>query len=241
MHPESKTWHMSHYTLVNKQFRTSVEDVRLHLTTAGAIGTDHHLVRIKLKFHLKSRRKVIKSQLLRIDRKKFKNEQYKLAFQAQVNNRPQQQHTSSTSAIDNKYNTFVNNVRQASGVIFQNDQVGRKHKEWLTDEILDLVDKKAEAFLNWQNFRSTHLESKHRTSYRLLRSLAKKKIEVRQVEYLDERSIEIESAIKQHDPETAYSMVRLLREGKAKIENLPIIDKDGVLLTNSKERLDQWK
>ncbi|CAF4976917.1 unnamed protein product, partial [Rotaria sp. Silwood1] len=186
MHPGRKTWHMLDYTLVNKQFRTSVEDVRVHRTAAGAIGTDHHLLRIKLKFHLKSRRKVIKSQPLRIDRKKLKNEQHKLAFQAQLNNRPQQQHTSTTSTIDDKYNAFVDYVRQASRASFQDDQAGRKYKEWLTDEILDLVDKKAKAFLDWQNFRDTRLESKYRTSYRLLRNLAKKKIEARQVEYWDE-------------------------------------------------------
>ena len=39
MHPGSKTWHMLDYTLVNKQFRSSVEDVRVHCTAAGAIGT----------------------------------------------------------------------------------------------------------------------------------------------------------------------------------------------------------
>ncbi|CAF3935647.1 unnamed protein product [Rotaria sp. Silwood1] len=67
------------------------------------------------------------------------------------------------------------------------------------------------------------------------------KIEARQVEYWDELSIEIENAIKQHDPATAYAMIRRLRGGRAKIENLPIFDKQGCLLTNSNERLNHWK
>ncbi|CAF4559052.1 unnamed protein product [Rotaria sp. Silwood1] len=88
-------------------------------------------------------------------------------------------------------------------------------------------------------------QEQHRTSsnvsYCLLRNLAKKKIEARQVEYWDELSIEIENAIQQHDPATAYAMVRRLRGGRAKIENLPIFDKQGCLLTNSNKRLSRWK
>ncbi|CAF3297940.1 unnamed protein product, partial [Rotaria sp. Silwood2] len=240
MHPGSKTWHMLDYTLVNKQFRSSVEDVRVHRTAAGAIGTDHHLLRIKLKFHLKSRRKVLNIQPLRVDRKKLKNEQLKTAFQVQLNRRLQQP-TSPHQTIDKKYTDFVDYVRQTSGSIFQQDRNVRKHKEWLTDEILDVVDKKSKAFLDWQNFRGTCLESRYRKSYCLLRNLAKKKIEARQVEYWDELSMEIENAIKQHDPATAYAMIRRLRGGRAKIENLPIFDKQGCLLTNSKERLNRWK
>jgi exonuclease III len=239
MHPGSKTWHMLDYTLVNKQFRSSVEDVRVHRTAAGVIGTDHHLLRTKLKFHLKSRRKVANIQPLRVDRKNLKNEHLKMAFQAQLNRRPQQPTFSQT--IDQKYTDFVDYVHQTSGLIFQQDGNGRKHKEWLTDEILDVVDKKAKAFLDCQNFRGTSFESRYRKSYCLLRNLAKKKIETRQVEYWDELSMEIENAIKQHDPATAYAMIRRLRGGRAKIENLPIFDKQGSLLTNSKDRLNRWK
>jgi len=38
-------------------------------------------------------------------------------------------------------------------------------------------------------------------------------VEARQVEYWDEISEEIETAIKQHDPTTAYAMIRRLRGG----------------------------
>ena len=75
-------------------------------------------------------------------------------------------------------------------------------------EILDIVDKKSHAFLEWQNHRGTRNEKKYRTKYCVLRKLAKKKVEERQVEYWDELSLEIEQAIKQHDPATAYRMIK---------------------------------
>ncbi|CAF4970466.1 unnamed protein product, partial [Rotaria socialis] len=69
---------------------------------------------------------------------------------------------------------------------------------------------------------------------------AKKKVEERQIEYWDELSLEIEQAIKQHDPATAYRMIRRLKGGKAKIEEMPIHDKQGNLLINGHERLRRW-
>jgi hypothetical protein len=59
-HLGNKKWHMLNYTLVNKKFRSSVEDVRVYRNAAGAIGTDHHLVRTKLKLHLRCRKKAEK-------------------------------------------------------------------------------------------------------------------------------------------------------------------------------------
>jgi exonuclease III len=62
MHPRNKIWHMIDYTLVNKKFRSSVEDVRMFRGAAGAIGTDHQLMRVKIRIHLKSRRKNVNSK-----------------------------------------------------------------------------------------------------------------------------------------------------------------------------------
>ena len=56
MHPGNKQWQTLDYTLVNRKFRSSIEDVRVHRTAASAIRTDHHLLRTKLKFHLRSRK-----------------------------------------------------------------------------------------------------------------------------------------------------------------------------------------
>jgi hypothetical protein len=77
--------------------------------------------------------------------------------------------------------------------------------------------------------------------YVLLRRTVKKLIDQRQTTYWDEISEEIEAAIKQHDPETAYAMIRRLRGGKHRIENMPVEDKKGKLLLNSADRLKRWK
>ena len=58
-----------------------------------------------------------------------------------------------------------------------------------------------------------------------------------QTEYWDILSEEIEAAIKQHDPATAYAMIRRLRGSKQRIEYIPILDKQRNLLCSTSEKI----
>ncbi|UJR37458.1 hypothetical protein I4U23_030161 [Adineta vaga] len=62
MYPGTKVWHMLDYTLVNRKFRSSIEDIRMLRSAAGVLGTDHHLMRVKIKLHLRSRKKQKKTK-----------------------------------------------------------------------------------------------------------------------------------------------------------------------------------
>ncbi|CAF1408276.1 unnamed protein product [Didymodactylos carnosus] len=143
--------------------------------------------------------------------------------------------------IDEKYSQFVEHVRELGTKYFQQENNAKKRKEWLTDEILDMVKKKSEAYLHWQNRLGKHNEQKYRSKYRALAKLVKRKIEARQFEYWDEISCEIENAIKQHDPATAYAMIRRLRGRNKNMDNTSIQDKNGKMLLNSKDRLSRWR
>ncbi|CAF3198492.1 unnamed protein product [Rotaria sp. Silwood2] len=68
MHPGNKKWHMIDDTIVNKKFRSIGEDVRVHRLAVAIIGTDHHLLPTKLRFHLKSRKKLNQRRPSRLDR-----------------------------------------------------------------------------------------------------------------------------------------------------------------------------
>ena len=48
-------------------------------------------------------------------------------------------------------------------------------------------------------------------------------------------------AIKQNETGTAYAMLRRRRDGRAKVEDMPIIDTKGKLLTNSNDCLIRWR
>ncbi|CAF4719350.1 unnamed protein product, partial [Rotaria sp. Silwood2] len=117
----------------------------------------------------------------------------------------------------------------------------KKSKEWITDEILAFVEKKGDAYAKWIASRGTKLEKKCREKYVELRKLVKEKLIARQTEYWNELSEKIEATIKEHHPTTAYAMIRQLRGGKTRIENMPILDKQGNFLCSAGERLERFK
>ncbi len=104
-----------------------------------------------------------------------------------------------------------------------------------------MVEKKSSVYLIWQNYLGTSEEKKYKNKYIRYRKLVKSMVNKRQTEYWDELSKEIETAIKNHDPATAYAMIRRLKGGKQNVENSPIQDKNGKLLNNSRVTLDRWK
>ncbi|CAF3152656.1 unnamed protein product [Rotaria sp. Silwood2] len=133
-------------------------------------------------------------------------------------------------------------ITESAGKYFQLDKTtNRKRKEWLTDDILKIVDQKSLAFVEWQNHRGMNLETKYRNSYRRLRKSAKTMIEHRQEEYWDEVCQEIEISMEQNDPVRAFSIIRRLRGGSKRSENMPIMDKNGKLIVNSTDRLERWR
>jgi exonuclease III len=102
MHPGNKKWHMIDYTLVNRKFRSSVEDVRVYRMAAGTIGTDHHLVRTKIKFHLKSRVKSASKQFHgRLNKMKLRDPVLIQAFQSALSSTPIT--TPATTTTNEKY------------------------------------------------------------------------------------------------------------------------------------------
>ena len=65
-------------------------------------------------------------------------------------------------------------------------------------------------------------------------------VERRQEEYWDEVCENIEKSIKNNDPITAFSIIRRLRGGNKEDINMPVQDKSGKLLVNSKDVLKRW-
>ncbi|CAF4045409.1 unnamed protein product, partial [Rotaria magnacalcarata] len=221
MHPGNKIWHMIDYTLVNKKFRSSVEDVRMYRRASGGIETDHHLMRTKIKIHLKSRRKGVLQKKTSIDAVKLKDEKLVEAFQKGLRERVDDANVD-TISIDEKYEMFVSHLKEKA----------REHF---------ILDKKSMAFVERQNRRHTNLEADYRNKYKRLRKLAKTKIEHRQEKYWDEVCERIEKSIKSNDPATAFSIIRRLKGGSKRVENMPIGDKNGKLLVNSTDQLERWR
>ena len=133
IHPGNTTWHMIDYPLINKKFRSSVEDVRMFRRAARAVGTDHHLMRAKIRLHLKSRRNVIAQKRLQYDITKFKNQQAVKAFQNDLCESLNDAFNNSIS-LDAKYSAFMKHLKEHVEKHFKLDKgSNKKRKEWLAD------------------------------------------------------------------------------------------------------------
>jgi len=66
-------------------------------------------------------------------------------------------------------------------------------------------------------------------------------VDQRQIEYWDELIEEIKQVTKQHDPATAYAMIRRLRSVKKRSEHMPILKNQVKLLCNAGETLEGFR
>ena len=147
-----------------------------------------------------------------------------------------------TAWVDKRYETFVAQINETAEHHFAIDKnTDRKRKEWLTDDILKVIDEKAKAFIEWQNNRGSILESKYHDNYKRLRKIAKKMSVHCQEEYWDEVCEDIEKSIRTNDPGTAFSIIKRLKGGSKRDENMPVRDKSDKLLVNSRDTLGRWR
>ena len=135
---------MLDYVLVNRKFRNSIHDVRAYRGATGGIGTDHHL-RAKVRIHLKCRKKTAETGRLKLDYEKLNNENVVAEFQAEL-----LKHRNSTVegnkdlSVEEKFTQFTDYVRKHSKEYFAKARKYQKNtKEWFTQEIAEIVDKKS--------------------------------------------------------------------------------------------------
>ncbi|CAM4832623.1 unnamed protein product [Rotaria magnacalcarata] len=144
---------MLDYVLVNRKFRSSVQDVRAHRGATGGIGTDHHLLRAKIRLHLKCRRKTEKKYRLRLDQSKLTDNCLVSAFQIDLANENKSiRRDNKTLSVNEKFTNFVNSVLERGRHYFGNNKsIHKGGKEWFTPELKEIVDKKAKAYVDWSS------------------------------------------------------------------------------------------
>ncbi|CAF4980960.1 unnamed protein product, partial [Rotaria magnacalcarata] len=219
----------------------TIQDVRVHRGATGGIGADYHLLRAKVRLHLKCCKKTTETGRLKLDYEKLNNEKLVAEFQTELlKHRNNTQENNRDLSVNEKFTQFADYIREHSKEYFIKDQKYQKNtKEWFKYEIADIVDKKAKAYVQWQHHRRKIDENKYRNRYRMLAKTVKNKVEARQREYLEDISVDIENAVKNHDPATAFQTIRRLRGNGMNTEHIAIHDKDGNTLTNSEDRLNR--
>ncbi|CAF3991398.1 unnamed protein product [Rotaria sp. Silwood1] len=220
-------------------FTADVQNENGEKKASGSIGTDHHLMRSKIKLRLKSKKNNKQRNRFRLDRAKLNNDHVVENFRKDISKKFEETKDDDVN-VNEKYEILAQSLKETANKHLKLEKNShQKHKEWLTEEILDAVEKKSTIYLKWQQHCGSIMEQKYRKKYVTERKMVTTLIDKRQIEYWDELSLEIENAIKQHDTATAYAMIRRFRGRRQNVEKMPIYNKNGVLLVNSKARLER--
>ncbi|XP_069992393.1 uncharacterized protein [Penaeus vannamei] len=222
--PDGQTKNQIDYIIVKKRFKTGGNINRTRSFPGADIGSDHNLVIMTFKLHLKR----IKKQgctRIKFDLEKLKDPDVAEIFQATIGGK-----YAALTLLDPDMDlgTLTNSFNKS--VIDSAKEVLGKHrrvkKPWVTAEILDLCDKHRELKANRNNIQGT-------TQYREVNQKIKKEMKKAKEVWLADQCQNIEKSLK------TYQLVKKLTSTKqAKITIMQ--DKTGVPLTENENILKRW-
>ena len=119
---------MLDYVLMNWKFRTSIPDTRAYRYAVGGIGTGHHLLRTKVKIHLKCRRqKGVRNNRLRLDTSKLNDDTRVKDFRIMIEVKSKILYSSHMS-IDEKYRSVADCIYEDGEQLFRTDTERRNNE-----------------------------------------------------------------------------------------------------------------
>ena len=210
------------YVIINSRFRSSLKDVRV--LRQPTCGSDHYLVRAKLRLRLRSFYKKTKPGPLKLSWGVLSDEAVKEKFQISLKNR--------FAALDDS-DDVDRDEEIISKAILDCAQslcppVRRKKQRWISDECLDLVEQRKKAKLvNFVDYRRLHRE-------------VKKQIKLEREQYWADVAAEAEEAASRNEFHVLYRTLNMLA-GKSSTINNNIKKRDGSFVKSTDERLERWK
>ena len=215
------------FVIINKRFRNNVKSVK---TYPGAdVNSDHNPLVAKICLRLKSLKK--KEKMRRLDVTKLKDINIRNEASQILNKKLLEKKDiicNTLNDVDQRWNTFRDQVVEVSEKFLKPDKVQKK-KEWMTEEILDLM-----------SIRRT-LKNKDADQYKNINNHIRRKIRNAKESMLTEKCKEIEMFQARHD---LFNMHKKIKEAaglrkSTKIQTL--IDKNGNYALCLEDKLKMWK
>ena len=217
------------YILVRRRFRNSIKNVK---TYPGAdIMSDHCLLLGKFKVKIKRVKKSQKKPKYDLDL--LKQTEYKQKFSLEVRNRfetlmneePVQE--DEIDVVEREWKCLKSSIIAAEEHTIPK-KVRRKDNEWMTQEILDLMDDRR--------------RKRNTPEYKRINTQIQAKCRERKEIWYNDKCREIEDLERNHRMREMHEKVRLVTDRKSEIrsKNECIRDKDGKLLFEKDEISRRW-
>ena len=226
------TWSCSSVSLCHEHFYSSSSSVNIAKTCSfpGAdIGSDHELVMMTFKLHLKRTKKQGHARI-RFDMDKLKDPQVAEVFQAMIGGK-----FAALSILDSDMD--LTDTFNAAVTNTANEILGKHRpvkKPWVTAEILDLCDKRREL-----KKKKNKNYAEGTTEYRTVNRQIMKGMKKAKEDWIGEQCENIEDSLKKNNSKRAYHLVKDLTSTKQE-RTTTIQDKNGTCLTENEDVLKRW-
>ena len=215
----------------NGDFRSSVNTAKTRSFPGADIGSDHELVMMTFKLHLK-RVKKLGHASIKFDLEKLKDPEVAEAFHAMIGGKCAALIILDADGTDmdtliNTFNTTVTNT--ASEILGKHRPV---KKPWVTADLLDLCDKRRE-------LKKKNKDAEGLRQYRAANQEIKKGMKKAKMNWIEEQCQDIEDNMKKNNSKKTYQLVKDLTSTKQG-RTTTIQDKDGKCLTEEQDILKRW-
>ena len=239
--PDGFTENQIDHICISKEFRRSVIDVRVK--RGADVGTDHHLLIMKLRLKLKSIQNNKDSDRIKFNIVKLQDPKVKQSFSIALRNRFD---TLTNEHEDTEVNlTNLDNLWKKSKEAWMNtakEVLGRQtrsHKAWINTETLQLIEdrKKAKHKLNCARTRNEN--KKAQLEYNQKHKEVKKSARRDKRQYYEDLAAQAEEASCKGNMKRLYDITKQLA-GKWKHSSQHVKDKHGKTLTTETEQVERW-
>ncbi|XP_076454867.1 uncharacterized protein LOC143289703 [Babylonia areolata] len=231
------TWHSPNgqvhnqidFILTPQRYKSSINKANTRTFPGADIGSDHDLVLATFKLKLKCKR-CPRNPRIRFDLEKLKDPEIADVFQAQVGVK-----FAALNLMDIDVDTLANNIKEVLTTTAE-QVVGKKRKKiqpWVTNEVLDLCDKRQELR------KKKHSGNEARTEHQQVNREVRTKMKAAKENWIEEQCEEVEKGMEAGNSKRAFSTLKTLTK-TSQPRSAVIEDKDGMLLTDSEEVLKRW-
>lgn len=222
------------YIMINEKYRNGIQNI---YTYPGAdMNSDHCLLVCKIKVKLK----IVKKKILREqqDLDQLKDEEFKTRYAVEVNNRfsslnnEEKEQLEDREKLENKWNNFRDSILGATKELLP-VKIRKKHKEWMTVEILQLMKERKEL-----KDPDKSVSEEYKEKDRKITAACKKAKE----DWCNDMCDEIEKLDKCHNSREMHQKIKQLTNKGKRLSNEQscIKDKEGNILFEKQDINNRW-
>ena len=232
-HGPNGAGHQIDYIMMKKRFQSWINFARTRSFPGADVGSDHDLVMMTFRVHLRKVNKQ-KETRLKFNLEKLKDPNIHKTFQTMIGGKFAPliilKDTEEGEDLDTLTRNFSTAITDTAMEILGKHR--QKKKKWITDDVLEMCDKRRE-------LKNKKHDAQGRNQCREINNKIRKAIKQAKENWIEEQCEEIDTNLTKNNTKRAYQIVKDFTTTK-KERASTIQDKSGKSLTEDQEILTRW-